>query len=235
MSNHRIDNIFKNKLEGQQVNPPAEAWPAIHSQLKGRRINRIPIHKIAASLLLIGLAAYSGYMITSSDNIIQGSGIEQTITSETKPAPEIEAGSTSNLPALIEDESKSKLPETENFNKLHHFNLELLQPVAGIGNQLTTINQIEIIKQVSYEKTLRKPLVKVEEERLPAITISYKSGNKMLMDDATSEPEKESTLRRAWDYALSVKNGEERPLNIKEMKNELFASDFKKKKSKSQD
>ena len=229
MSNHRIDDIFRNKLLSHQVNPPANAWPALLNQLKGKKKRNPFPYKIAASLLFIGLTSIAGYLILNSGSNIRTSDVASAIPSVTTPPSKSEADI-----APFQNAPQEKSFENENFIKPYHYDLELLQPVYGIENQITAITKRAIIRQIPYNRISRLAVIK-EEESLPPVTISYKSGNKMLNDDATSEPEKESTLRRAWDYALSVKNGEERPFNIKEMKNELFASDFKKKKSKSQD
>jgi len=231
MSN-KIDSVFKNKLENYQVRPPVDAWASIERDLGKQNDRKLPILKIAASLILISVSTLVAYYLVNSPEkdaissnpivkeepkVIEEQSAEISTTSETEEANESIASTSSHQDKEV---------------RIIFKDLNTIQPLA-YEHDVKTTSQVVLRKVAVANTPIRIP--SYEEESLPAVTISYRPGDKMLNDDATSEPEKESTLRKAWDYALSVKNGEERPFNIKEMKNELFASNFKKKRSKTQD
>lgn len=231
---NNVDKIFKSKLDNLQVRPPQIAWNTIEDQLEVRNQKRFPFLKIAASLVIISLSTLAVYYLyapgnpsNSSNAIIQN---ENSVATNDQQAD----------PVLPNDNETDKQIATqpiaakENIVKRTHFsNLQKLKPLYNnISVSEFPGKEIQTIKTEAIAMEIPEQL----DEPLPPVTISFKSGDKNFGSNATSASEKESTLKKAWEYALSVKNGEERPFNIKEMKNELFAFDFsRKKKSKTQD
>jgi len=235
---NEIDKIFKNKLEDFKVKPADFAWQSIESQLSSNSNGGHYSLKIAASLVIILVSSIIGYFVFNAN---PKESVERSIAIADKNLPqplntESNQPVVSSNPAITENESSkdshsiANNPEIKRvyFRELPKVKSILVADNSNLNNQLTGR-----IKPIQYAP-ITITLADIETEDLPPVSISYKS-SKNLESGATSDEEKESTLKKAWDYALSVKNGEERPFNIKEMKNELFAFDFKKKKSKTQD
>jgi len=232
---NKVDKIFKSGLDNFQVRPPEITWDQIESQLAEGKKDRFPILKMAASISILVVLSVIVYYLQKPETVLQSS---QGIVHNDSPSTANEQESTTS--PLIEETSSQENSKSTNqiagnntVTRTHYKNTPRLKPIHE-NNSMNSLPDTKILP-VKIETIAMEIPDDMTEEPLPPVTISYKSGDKKFDSNATSEGEKESTLKKAWEYALSVKNGEERPFNIKEMKNELFAFDFnKKKKSKTQ-
>ena len=95
------------------------------------------------------------------------------------------------------------------------------------------INKVEVpVIDIEQEATLLSVNDEIDDKR-QSVTITYVIGD-LNPETIEEEDPKQSKLKKAWEFAKNVKNGEEKLPNLRELKNELLAFN-KKKKNKTQD
>jgi hypothetical protein len=226
MSN-RIDQLFKNKLS-EHVLPPAEdTWVKVQNGLSKK--NEVVIYwRAAAVLAVLGLVISAWYLLTKPAEI----SIQQISKTDENQMPD-------NASLLNADEKKSTISlPTENKAK----KTNVTKPLAK--REQSTI----IPAQDALKETVKEPLHEEVTEIDEHITVASVAEKPIVIEftlptieeTATpivslidSETEKSTGIKKFLETARDVKNGEaELGSSLRDIKNELFALEFKKDKTR---
>jgi len=221
MSN-RIDQLFKRKLGEHRIPPSAEAWSKIESGLS-KKNNTVILWRAAAVLILCGFFINAWFYWKSTQDRIQQLVTPQEDIIYTPPKTQ----------TLIEPED---LEEDKN--------------QAAVINKTTQTTREKITSPKTDEPIKESTIMKeTETELVPVLeTVSTKTvakAEKPIVIEFTLDPvptsklvakatevEKTNGLKKVLDKALDLKNGEGDLGSLRDAKNELFALDFRKDKTK---
>jgi len=253
MNKHQIDDLFRDKLEDYRPTPSKDAWSKLQGNLESKKNNKQWLYlRIAAGLSLVALVTYALIFTVKNDKRNETDSNNLTIQNQTNNASQ------------ESNEQSNKLAENENIakEKLISDDPEKDQNLPNQQNTLDQIGQSDIATQVIEGKGLELALdqdlyfseIVIKNVEVPVIDIkeaSLLSANDDIDDDKQSitityvigdinplilekEAPKQSKLKKAWEFAKNVKNGEEKLPNLRGLKNELLAFN-KNKKNKIQD
>ncbi|MEY4930929.1 MAG: hypothetical protein RI909_1653 [Bacteroidota bacterium] len=229
MSN-RIDQLFKEKLSDHKVAPSAEAWMKVQSGLS-KKNKLVIVWRMAAVFVLFGAFIGTWYFLNHDNTINTPQLTEKSeiITPENdvieKPIKPLKESAKPNIAQTPKSERKKKEIQS------HEIKKELQNSVAE--NSVT--NNQELQKQAE-EVTIAEPVLVAQAEiKEKPIVIEF------TLEPITKEApvavaqtleEDNSGLKKIWDAARDVKNGDSDLSIIRDAKNQLFALDFRKDKSK---
>jgi len=221
MSN-RIDQLFKKKLVDHRLPPSAEAWSKIESGLS-KKNNTVILWRAAAVWILCGFFISAWFYWKSTQDRIQQLATQQEDIINTPPKTQ----------PLIEPED---LEEDKN--------------QAAVINKTTQTTREKITSPKTDEPIKESTIMKeTETELIPVLeTVSTETvakAEKPIVIEFTLDPlpttkliakaievEKTNGLKKVLDKALDLKNGEGDLGSLRDAKNELFALDFRKDKTK---
>lgn len=227
MSN-KIDKLFNRKLADHSLAPSASAWQKVEAGLS-KKNNYGIAWRAAAVFVLIGLLTGSWFYWQSEQreramNLAAKEEAGTEITPEVKEAQEVTAQHTEPVQQVASNNKEEKKQTSQQEKKKIS-----QQPQLAIANepQPIEVNEGEPIKTETNEVTVagktEKPIV-IEFTLDPIAQVTPAIAQ-------TTEPEKPA-LKKIWNKALDIKNGEAELGGLREAKNELFALDFRKDKSK---
>jgi hypothetical protein len=222
---NRIDQLFNKKLGEHRLHPSPEAWSKIESSLLKK--NKVVIlWRTAAVFALFGIL--TGALIWQLDKnddtqllVTQQKGTEVLPgTKETlnlqpdKKENKIEVVSKKSDPIKREKVTISTGKQHDVVNKMFTENQDVQESeLVATSQNLIPEQRVKPEKPIVIEFTLAP---------VPSTT---------LIANAT-DVEKSNGFKKVLDKALDLKNGEGDLLGLRDVKNELFAFDFKKDKTK---
>ena len=253
MKKHQIDNLFRDKLEDYRSIPSKDIWLKLQGNLVSKKNNKQWLFlRIAAGLSIVALVTYVLIFSVRNDNRNQADSNNISIQSDTNNVTQKSSEESNELaenPNILKEQLISNNPEkdqnlTNQQNTLDHIRQSDIatEMIKGKGFQLAMdqdlyftkimINKVEVpVIDIKQEAPLLS--VKVDNGyKKPSVTITYVIGD-LNQETIEEEDPKQSKLKKAWEFAKNVKNGEEKLPNLREIKNELLA--FNKKKNKTQD
>jgi len=248
---NKIDQFFKDKLEEHLLSPSEEAWARVEVSLSKK--NNVAVWRIAAAILitgaLISVIIWSQHDNKNRDQIlaikkspkdnstiekpaVQISQIKKKTNSNSTPksvstltAKKSSEPKSEPLPRFVPPQTESKTDQKEsNENKTLSVKT---QKTVGTEEQTVAIVQ----ENIKEEKIISKatPLTTIASTKQKPIKLEFTlEGFSTEQPVATASEEKSSGLKKVWDLAREVKNGDG---PVHEMKNELFALSFKKSKN----
>jgi len=249
---NKIDQFFKDKLGGHTLPPSEDAWTKVEANTSKK--NSIVGWRIAAAILitgaLISVIAWS-QLDTENNELILAAKKSKNNSSKENPAPQIsqvekktnsnppksELSLTSKTPSprfvSRQTESKSNQKESDE-NKTWSVKTPSTAKVVDENKSPFTAAFVETSedKKASEDKKINneatQPATIASTKRKP-IKLEFTLEEFYIEQPvATVSEEKNSGLKRVWNLALEVKNGDG---PVHEMKNELFAFSFKKNKN----
>ena len=215
---NKLDELFKNKLEDYSLPPSASAWATVDASLRKKK-KTIVWFRIAACLalasvswMLLPRANHNTQLVAvmpAPPKMDELPSVKQLITESTPKAYATKSATKTNT--IDSDTSDQiKVVFTESYSEA-----VAITPITGdeIALQETTIlANTEIIAQVE------KPLV-IEYTLEPVA-------------DQQEEVASRSKLQKVVDFALDAKNSDGALTNLRQAKDDLFAFNFKKDKTK---
>ncbi len=248
---NKMDSLFKKKLEEHSLPPREDAWARVEATLPKK--NNVIAWRIAAAILIAGaLIAVGVFSLRKSD--------ATTLAEKSKPTKSIDSVSRKDAKAQSKPEEKNLndvkkvKPEllTNNANKKAKHDVvgeEYQQQPENIA-QKNSEEKNTIAKNESKENNL-SDFAPLREQNLKtdATTFAQTTSTPIekpikleftLEDVATDQTavaeteSKNSGLKKMWEKALQIKNGEGPVNQLLEKKDELFALNFKKEKQKTQ-
>ncbi len=237
---NNIDQFFKDKIEGHSLPPSQEVWRKVEANLTKK--NNVAVWRIAAAVLITGAlislliwsqqdsvknkpATLAG--ILPKDNLIRKKNAPQNSSIDKKGKVKSFNNTSSIKPSTSKIQTKSN---KSNQNKKEE--TEILTPKTQAAIIETSNQTLAVVKENNKEEKINR------EATQPATVASTKQKPIKLeftLDDFSSEQqvatvneEKNSGLKKVWNLAREVKNGDG---PVREIKNELFALNFKKNKN----
>ncbi len=235
---NQMDKLFKDKLESHSLPPSEEAWTKVEAKLSKK--NNVIAWRIAAAVLLMGAFLSLFYWSQKSEKTVQLIIAVKPSQKENKLAQAAQ-GNSSKKDEPLQTEVKGK-EKTSNkvVGKKESSSLVAEQPTQKEEN-IKTQSIIEERKEnavavVNETKPEEKLITQATSANKVASTTQKPIKLEFTLDNITSEEKivatnnevKNSGLKKVWELAREVKNGEG---PIREIKNELFALNFKKNKN----
>lgn len=236
---NKVDKLFKDKLEGDSLQPSARAWEKVEAHLTKK--NRMVLWlRVAAAIALLGLLTFAALKWTDDDSAKpkfandrdQQKNNEQNPDSHRdaerqEPKKEnVEGGQERVRQPVAEAPAKKKLQKK--FDLKTAPAEEQKQEIIDVVPQQESIHEQEVAvvtpavaggspDGVGRGITLTYSLPAVRKTEAPQV--------------ATVEPKK-SGLERVLEIAKDVKNSDNPLGDLREAKDDIFAFEFKKDKSK---
>jgi len=223
---NRIDNFFKTKLANHQVAPSADAWQKIEAGLAKK--NSAWVWRLAAAFVLFGLLSGAWYLWNNNTKIQPELVLQPNLTPQKEnPGVVQPEEKKKNLVADSKTEQKQKTEVKVNAseNKKEYepekINTQVEEPQVAIVQ-----HEVLVAENKTPETTTRKPIViEFTLEAMPVKT------TEPAYADATVDDDK-SGFQKILEKARDIKNGESELGSLRDAKNELFALDFRRDKTK---
>lgn len=222
---NRIDELFKNKLANHQVAPSADAWQKVEAGLTKK--NNAWVWRLAAALVLFGLLSGAWYLWNNNTEIKPE--LVQQPASPQKENPVVVQPEEQKQNLVAETQPKSETKSKKRIIKANasDSNKET-QPEKVKAEEPLVVVETEVL--VAENKTepapARKPIViEFTLEPLPVNVI----GPTVALASADDD---KSGLQKILEKARDIKNGDSELGSLRDAKNELFALDFRKDKTK---
>lgn len=219
---NRIDELFKNKLANHTVAPSADAWQKVEAGLTKK--NNAWVWRLAAALVLFGLVSGAWYM-WSKNTEAQPELVQQPLTSPQKEIPVV---------VQPEEQKQNLVAETTTAQPRQKKKSTIIpsetkkEEIEKVNPEPEVVIQPEVL--ITENKTeptpARKPIV--IEFTLDAVPINM---TEPAIAVASADDDK-SGLQKILEKARDIKNGESELGSLRDAKNELFAFDFRKDKTK---
>lgn len=219
-----IDQLFKNKLGDLRATPSAEAWMKVEAGLS-KKNNKVILWRIAAVLALFGLLTATWLYTTETNQQVKS-------ISQTEPTIQESTSAVNSLPSVVPVETEKKnlqQTETKSLKKQKNRSTEVAannistEPLKEEQQAVPLVIDQNIVMESTTVAKVEKPIV--IEFTLDAITTETQQV-------AQAREEKSTGLKKIFDKALELKNGESDFGSLRDAKNELFALDFRKDKTK---
>jgi hypothetical protein len=246
---NKIDQFFKEKLEEHTLPASEEVWAKVEANLSKK--NNIAIWRIAAAVLLMGALVSTIIWLqrdhknneqllatkkSSNDNSTKEKSAPQNSLLEKKAQIKPNNKKSSNTlpstsPRFVSPQTKSKSVQKGS----DEIKTQSVQTQPSV--ELTATEIIEKNKSSFTKASEDKEKIKMEATPPMTIASTKKKSIKLefRLDDfsseqpvATASEEKSSGLKKVWEMAREVKNGNG---PVREIKNEIFALNFKKNKN----
>jgi cell division protein FtsN len=220
---NRIDELFKNKLANHPVAPSADAWQKVEAGLLKK--NSAWVWRLAAALVLFGLVSGAWYLWTKNTEV-KPELVQQPVPSQKEiPAIVQPEEQKQNLVAETKTETQSKQNKKSTFIKSEK-KKEETEKVDNVKPEVTIQPEVLITENKTEPTPARKPIV--IEFTLDAMPINM---TEPAVAVASVDNDK-SGLQKILEKARDLKNGESELGSLRDAKNELFALDFRKDKTK---
>jgi len=227
MSN-KIDKLFSRKLADHSLAPSANAWQKVEAGLS-KKNNYVIAWRAAAVFVLIGLLTGSWFYWQSEqkERAMNLAG-KKEVPAEIIPKVEVAPAITLQKEDPVQQVASNSYQEKRQTSQQEK-NKIAQQPQLAIINepQSIEVNEVETIKIETNETAV---VIKTEKPIVIEFTLDPIAQATPIIAE-TTEPTKPA-LKKIWDKALDIKNGDAELGGLREAKNELFALDFRKDKSK---
>lgn len=227
--NNRIDQFFKDKLADVRHAPSADAWSRIESGLT-KKNKYVIVWRIAAVLALLGLLFGSLYVaqntVSPVKEIVKNSpkkntpATQQSIDSLSQKQPQ------ENKLLTTAKEKPQEKPKQQKIIK------EVIQNQAVLPEQekKEEIPNEPILEQMTIEQVTVAEVIKTEKPVVIEYTLESIAETKTEIQ--TAQAQEKSGLKKLWDAAKDAKNGNGDLGLLRDAKNDLFAFEFRKDKTK---
>lgn len=255
MMNQQPDKLFRDKLHDFRRPVSANAWSRVEQQLE-KKHNKLIWLKIAAAVLLVVTSVFvistNEWFDGNNNNRISvrnhraGQQDENARTDRKKDfSPKDSATHNEPTSAKKKGVVKEKVEKTKEAKKVQRKTTRQ-NDVHAIDNSLLTE-----VKEVTIDSVDMEHHHTAIDDNSPntlatannahgrkfvyaANEVNEKYLNKNSLADATDEKKKESTLKKVLDKAYDLKNNQDPIGDLRQMKNEILAMNFKNEKSRSQ-
>lgn len=244
---NKLDSLFKKKLEEHSLPPREDAWARVEANLPKK--NNVIAWRIAAAILFAGaLIAVGVFTVRKSDapTLAKKSEPVKSIDSvsrkdaRTRSNSEEEKNQKSNVVGEEHPQRQyAKRTQTKELQNISRKDAEtrreskVNEPIQEITQTQQTILNEEVKQNLKSEATTITQTTSTSIEK--PIKLEFTLEEVATDQTAVADTEtKNSGLKKMWEKALQIKNGEGPVNQLLEKKDELFALNFKKEKQKTQ-
>jgi hypothetical protein len=239
--NQQPDKLFRDKLQSFQTPAPSGAWNRIEANLD-KKNDKILWFRIAASLLLVAIAAY----LLWPSNSINTPKPEVAITTKPQETVKPQQQKEEQITPVVPQENKIAKQRKKNVKRVEkneqQNQSQQIQKQAGgdyetnlSDNNITSVNNKDeerlpeiISTPVETQTTV---VASTETQKLKIIFSAEEVDNKYLdkkaLAEATSDDKKSSTLKKLLDKAYDLKYNQDPFGDLRQKKNEILALNFR--------
>jgi len=218
MNESKIDKLFQDKLASFEMKPPITSWEKVERNIQQKRNKKqYWLYAIAASLALVFTSAIIWINNDSSNMELQVAeiAIEESITPALQPefdesSEQLSAQESHHEPSIISEDNSNQTADATGIPLIASTNKE-----ATMSEAADNIYQLEL-DLFTLEK--QGPEISINTAQLDP-DFYFIPGN----DLDLALPKNEPGIRKAYDFALRVKNGEESLIDLRKAKEDLFA------------
>ena len=229
MSN-RIDQLFKEKLSDHKVAPSAEAWTKVQTGLS-KKNKFLIVWRMAAVFALFGALISTWYYLRNDETITSTQLAEKK---EITIPPKVVIEKRSEIVTESAKTTIAQTPKPEN-GKRRNEKTKVKKQIENSTSQNIALEN-ELQKQVEDKAMVAEEdliALSVKKEKPVVIEFTLESISKEPIIEVAQTNEAESSgLKKILETALDVKNGDSDLGILRDAKNQLFALDFKKDKTK---
>jgi hypothetical protein len=238
--NQQPDKLFRDKLQSFQTPAPSGAWNRIEANLD-KKNDKILWFRIAASLLLVAIAAYllwpANSINTPQPELAGKTKNQEIVTPEQKKEEQIVA------PVPVQENKiakKEAAPRKRTITKQRDVINEQAQDVERIDetsiaqNANTSVENNTAVdtQAISTLSETQTAVVAVAETQKVKIIFSAEEVDNKYLDkkalaEATSDEKKSSTLKKLLDKAYDLKYNQDPFGDLRQKKNEILALNFR--------
>ena len=222
--NSRLDNYFKEKVRDHGTTPSPDAWEKVETRIS-KKNNTATALKIAAALAIVGLVTIVLWDQSTGDSampVAERQNISSPNESSEKSAPK---------ESEISDATTAETHKAQ----VRTANRSMDQPLRKKNpeSQATVIPDPVVIEPVNDEELLVAAVQEKPKAKKIVIVYTLPTINKQPTQDvAVTEEEKKTGLQKVMDVAMEVRASEIPLGELREAKDDLFALEFKKDKTK---
>jgi hypothetical protein len=230
MSN-KVDRLFKEKLEGDSMQPSAQAWEKVEAHL-GKKNKMVFWTRVAAAVTLLGLLTFAGVNWNGGD--------KKEIVKQESGGRSRESGGRSQAEGVKEqhqvDGKKEEHKQITKQEQQRKVVTPVIEQPREQEQQLAIVPEAEVIKEPQVETQPDAAIHNSQSTTEKGITLTY-SLPAVKKQDAPAEPQvaeqKKSGFERVIEIAKEVKNGDALG-ELRQAKDDIFALDFRKDKNRKQ-
>ncbi len=222
---NKIDRFFKDKMESHSLPPSEEAWVKVEANLSKK--NKVIAWRIAAAVLIMG--ALVSVIIGSWPRVGQHQQfiaakkqlplLPRSVSSQTENKSEQKEMRFVGTQTSGESENKPEQKERQEI-EIGSVETPTVEEIVG--------KEIKLLENKIMEATPKK---EVASPTWKAIKLEFTLDGISSEAVATADDGKKSGLKKVFDLARDVKNGEAPINNLRNIKDEFFAFNFKKTKN----
>jgi hypothetical protein len=223
--NNRLDKYFREQLADLPTMPSGGAWDKVDARIS-KKNNKVVALRVAAAIATIGLLTI--ILIEQNTEVRTQQVAGQTTKQPDVQKAQVKAKQTEPaLTAAAKVESKTQLTPRKKLKRATETqiekNIELQATVTPDLVVMETTSEAQIASVTSPEKKSKRILLVYT---LPPIAKSPQQ------DVAKTDEEQRTGFQKVMDVAMDVRASESPLGELREAKDDLFALDFKKDKSK---
>jgi hypothetical protein len=215
---NRLDNYFRENVGDHGIAPSPEAWEKVEARIS-KKNNTNATLKVAAALAFLGLVTIVLWDQTKDNNALPVAEQKPPVM-KSEPGPKTIAPSETPVP----DPGNSSASSSRRTDR---------QPAAKKNTELQATDTPDEVVMESVENE-REKVAGVEKPKAKKIVIVYTlpTINKTASQDVAVEEEKKTGLQKVMDVAMEMRASEIPLGELREAKDDLFALEFKKDKTK---
>jgi len=240
---NKLDELFKNKTEGYQKKPSADAWNKIHQNLHPK--SKIPVWQLAASVILIFGVSTLLYIQYNNNGKQQPTvaNNDKIDSTEVIALPRDEENFVVQENELLKEEQETEKPKPDKIKTRNLIANNKNDVLKEQHNQVeyTERNKVpEIIEsKEALAAVIEEPVNSIIEpqpeaevakvttstrKKLPPVTIVYKKSTENTEAVAKNQPKNaQEGLGKILNIARDIKNGELKIGELRDVKDELLA------------
>lgn len=226
--NNRIDQLFKGKLIEHKIAPSAEAWEKVQAGIS-KKNKLVIVWRMAAVLVLLGVSVGTWYFLSVDETGKAGqlSQINEVIKTEIETTEKAPETITKSVKPNIAKTNKIVTEKNESKNVDH--SIESIKDTMD-----NTVTQgYESKNALPDDRVFTETTLITQTEKPIVIEFTLEAVAKTPVTEVAMASEEENTgLRKILETARDVKNGDSDLGIIRDTKNQLFALDFRKDKTK---
>jgi hypothetical protein len=225
--NSRLDNYIKEKIRDHGITPSPDAWEKVETRISKKNSAATAL-KIAAALAIVGLVSIILWD-QSNDNGAMPVAERQNIS-----PPNESSKNDATKESEVRDATRAEAPETHKV-QARTTNRSIDQPLRKKNPELqaTVIPDPVVIEPVNDEEHLVAPVREKPKAKNIVIVYTLPTINKQITQDVVVTDEgKKTGLQKVMDVAMDVRASEIPLGELREAKDDLFALEFKKDKTK---
>lgn len=228
----RIDQLFKDKLGEHSLPPSPQAWEKVQAGATGKK-GIVFMWRMASVIVLLGVFISTWYYF-SSDKVESPTQIAEKANTPLPGNKVLPDNSVQPNESSIQIKTERIASTFKERKREQTKELKSKQEPSPNDFQETKSEQIVVEEQhiVAEVAVIETSAIK-EKPVVIEFTLPSMEEPKETVVIAANEEEKSSGLKKLLESARDVKNGDAQlGANLREMKNELLAFDFKKDKTK---